>query len=158
MLILIIELIFLISNFTILLIIFRTHPLVICLLLLAYSFSVRIQFVLSLRFWLSLAVNLIFLGGIIVIFIYLTSVVENEKLLLSHFMLRFYVFGAAQLLFLIIPLNHKLYKKFSFIPQLFTYSKVLLIILTCYLLFSLFIVVKITESFQGSLLKNFLLY
>jgi NADH-ubiquinone oxidoreductase chain 6 len=60
-----------------------THPFLVCLLLILLSATAGGVLALCLNKWVCYALILIFLGGIIVVFIYITSLASNEKFFLN---------------------------------------------------------------------------
>ncbi len=121
-------------------------------------------------FWFSYILFLIFLGGILVLFIYVASIASNEqfkfnlKTLLLSLRLRFFLSALAFLLDptltsnkIITPISSLTYKfnlsdsafQISSIYNVPSYSFTLFII--CYLLLALIIIVKIINIFSSPL-------
>ncbi|KAH8374259.1 hypothetical protein KR009_000053, partial [Drosophila setifemur] len=150
-----------------------THPLAIGLTLLIQTiFICLITGLITKSFWYSYILFLIFLGGILVLFIYVTSLASNEifnlsiKLTLFSIILLF-------LLFIISLIMDKTYTSFFLInneiESIFNQNSYLIenslslnklynfptnlitILLINYLLITLIVVVKITKLFKGPL-------
>lgn len=108
--------------------------------------------------WAIYALILIFLGGMIVVFIYATSLANNEKFFFKFPMstaplLICCALGIPSILTLTLPstpLNLSTLFHFSSIPVIW--------VLIVYLLLILFVSVKVTERFKGALIKTFYTY
>jgi len=133
---------------------FCSHPLTLCLTLILLATTVGALRGLVFIKWIFYAVILIFLGGIIVVFIYITTLAGNEK------------FHIAPLnpLFLIFTLNGSLvyfyapklsqFKKEIFISHIyFSRATPFLWFLVIFLFRTLIIVIKLAENFKGTLIK-----
>ncbi len=134
------------------------HPLVICLLLVGYARGVGLLLGALLTKWFLAAVILVFLGGIIVIFFYATSLSVTDKIILNPsnlFAAR--VFGFRGLILLETETDLVRGRSpLSLVTQ--GYGKTgfsVIIFLILYLLSVLFIVVKISCSFKGTLIRQF---
>lgn len=133
--------------------IFSSHPLFICLLLVTLSFLTAILFNFMFSKWMFYVITLVFLGGIIIIFIYVASLRRNEKIFLNKFPLSS-IFNLTLLSLFFWKLNFT--QTFLFMSQLYINSnRTLLILLFSYLIYILFISVKITSSFKGTFIKLF---
>lgn len=149
------------------------HPLAIGLILLIQTLLIcLITGLLTKRFWFSYILFLIFLGGILVLFIYVTSLASNEIFSLSINLL-FYIISITLIRSLIIFIIDKLsitailinneiseiYKLNRFINEntlnlnkLYNFpTNLLTLLLINYLLISLIAIVKITNVFYGPL-------
>lgn len=130
------------------------HPLTLCLSIITLSSFIGIISGFIFIKWIFYAVALIFLGGIIVIFIYVTTLAGNEKFLLP----RIPSTVALTILLIFIGLS-QLPTTSEFKQELFithTYSAPSIPVLCFLLIFlfrALFTVIKITESFKGALTK-----
>ena len=62
-----------------------THPLVLALIIIAITLLVGTVASSILAFWVLLALLLVFLGGIIVIFSYITTLARNDKIFITPF-------------------------------------------------------------------------
>lgn len=133
--------------------------------------------VITKRFWFSYILFLIFIGGILILFIYMASLASNEKL---KFNINPLVGGGIRLI--TVLLRYTLWDKFYFINFInnsdfallseitllinenhLSLTKIydspnnsIIIIIIIYLLLTLIIIVKITNLYQGPLRpKNF---
>nr|YP_010728408.1 NADH dehydrogenase subunit 6 [Phaenopsectra flavipes]WEF49623.1 NADH dehydrogenase subunit 6 [Phaenopsectra flavipes] len=152
------------------------HPLAMGLMLMIQTMLIVIfSGMLTKSFWFSYSLFLIFLGGMLILFMYMTSIASNEKfklkinfkmLILSFFylfmfMMFFLLFNQKLLLFnkinnielnnlwnfknLILENNFMLNKMYNFPMNMIT------ILLINYLFLTLIAVVKITNIFEGPL-------
>lgn len=147
-----------------------THPLSIGLALLFQTMLICATAGLSnLSFWFSYILFLIFLGGILVLFIYVTSLASNEMFKPSIvYILTIIMISSIGTLFLfldpIILMQNTLIKIRSFIKAFFCSRDIelistiyrrsnmnLTIFIVFYLLLTLIVVVKVTGNFFGPL-------
>nr|APX40470.1 NADH dehydrogenase subunit 6 [Cryptocephalus pominorum] len=149
------------------------HPLTLGLILLLQTTSIALLTgMMSLNFWSSYIIFLIMIGGMLILFIYMTSIASNEKfkfsskLLFSLISFSICQMGAwffldnfllSQKLKLIetFPTDenispHFFLNKFLNFPHNMIYSMMII-----YLLITLIAVVKITTKTKGTLRKNF---
>lgn len=153
------------------------HPLAIGLILLIQTFFIcLLSGFITKTFWFSYVLFLIFLGGILVLFIYVTSLASNEIFNFSLKLLtfRFVNFGIIYLIIFFIDknliitylINHEtesltqirnLLKENSLIlNKLYNFPiNLVTILLIIYLFLTLIAVVKITNVFEGPLRPNF---
>lgn len=128
-----------------------THPLIIAGVIILLRGVVGLWLGQSLHTWVLLSLLLIFLGGIIVIFIYLTTLARIDKLIIPSFTPSFSLFI---LLGLILLLNTKIeFKGFSLLSlgSFYSYlSNTSLYLATCYLLLGLLAIVKLSENYKGA--------
>ena len=141
----------------IILIITATHPIVITFYLVIISLLIGLFLLIKVSSWRINAIILIFLGGIIVLFIYI-SVLRNEDKITMGGKNKFICLYLVVTFFCtheFVGINYSEYihslKNFSFLIKPLFISGFFLSIR--YLLITLFSVVKITESFKGSLIK-----
>nr|UFR82874.1 NADH dehydrogenase subunit 6 [Jumnos ruckeri] len=148
-------------------IMFIKHPLSMGLTLLSQTITIALTLgMFNLNFWYSYIMFLIMIGGMLVLFIYMTSVASNEKFKFSIKMLTMImiIFLISSSFFLIIDhfminINNSYeetltytsdYKlslnKFLNMPLMF-----ILLLMIVYLLITLIAVVKITNIKQGPL-------
>nr|AND96742.1 NADH deshydrogenase subunit 6 [Onthophagus nitidior] len=140
------------------------HPLSIGIILLMQTINLSLYMgYLNLNYWYSYILFLIMIGGMLVLFIYMTSIASNEKFTPS-IKLFFYIWLIMFLyisLFLIMDpfylnlnnnfsehneiINYSLNKYYNFPNLLIMYTLIL------YLLITLFAIVKITSFKKGSL-------
>nr|QCG71551.1 NADH dehydrogenase subunit 6 [Gasterophilus nigricornis] len=153
------------------------HPLAMGLILLIQTLlTCLLTGMISKTFWFSYILFLVFLGGMLVLFIYVTSLASNEmfsfssKLLISAIM----ILSFSTMLMMIfnknLMLNHFPNLETTHIPDLTSYmmenslslnklynypTNLLTILLMNYLLITLIAVVKITKLFKGPLRPMF---
>nr|QIS62915.1 NADH dehydrogenase subunit 6 [Tubuca rosea] len=144
-----------------------SHPLAMGLVLLIQTLLISISLGLSsFSFWFSYILFLIFLGGMLVLFIYVASIASNEAFVPSSSYLLFFflaTFFSMMLMFLdpiMTSSSSSLpWSSFSFsasIPSVISWiyntpSMNFTIFIICYLLLMLIIVVKIINLFKGPL-------
>nr|YP_009104691.1 NADH dehydrogenase subunit 6 [Damithrax spinosissimus]AIT75858.1 NADH dehydrogenase subunit 6 [Damithrax spinosissimus] len=144
------------------------HPLSLGLVLLIQTILISLNTGISTySFWFSYILFLIFLGGMLVLFIYVASLASNEffKFSLSLFLFFIFFLTLTALIFLISdsiflttpnstpPSNPVLHTSTMFIIS-WIYSPSLMkttLFIIFYLLFTLIVVVKITNLFKGPL-------
>nr|APX39846.1 NADH dehydrogenase subunit 6 [Leptomona erythrocephala] len=151
--------------------IFMNHPLSCGLILLIQTIlTAMISGLMNLNYWYSYILFLIMVGGMLILFIYMTSIASNEKFTFNpkFFMLTFFM-----LLMMILILMDEFY--FNMLNQMFdmksqnfiymnnlsmmkyfnepNYFMMMLIII--YLFITLIVVVKITNISYGSLRQKF---
>jgi len=130
------------------------HPLMLCLVLILLATTIGGLRGLVFIKWIFYAVVLIFLGGIIVVFIYITTLAGNEKFhiaspnswLLVFMISRSYIYSHAPKL--------PQFKKEIFMSHIyFSRATPLLWFLIIFLFSTLIITIKLAENFKGSLIK-----
>ena len=129
-------------------------------------------------FWFSYILFLVFLGGVLVLFIYITSLASNEIFSLSRFLfISFLIILYLSLLFILINdnllfiniinneilliqnLNNLIFENSLNIYKLYNYpTNFITLLLINYLFFTLIIVVKIINFSFGPFANNFLIY
>lgn len=103
-----------------------------------------------------MAILLIFLGGIIIIFMYAVTLVPNNKFILYFNKSLFVVLFTTIFIHRIITFNYSTPSIERVRRELFiSLTRFRLFFLTNYLLITLFSVVKISEGFKGALSKSF---
>lgn len=134
-------------------------PLIMCLLLILISATIRGAYAIVLSKWLCYSVILIFLGGIIVVFLYVRTMSlrikislpsgKPEALALATLIMRgstLFVRAFTDLAFL----NFE-----NVTRQAFGLSNLsVVILLVCFLLAALFGVVRLAQGFKGAILKS----
>nr|AND96523.1 NADH deshydrogenase subunit 6 [Onthophagus alcyon] len=150
------------------LLIWTKHPLSMGVILLIQTINLSLYMgYLNLNYWYSYILFLIMIGGMLVLFIYMTSVASNEKFhpsiklfLWSNFMviISSITFIIINPFFLMINMNFKenqndminlsLNKYFNFPNSIIMYMLII------YLLITLLVIVKITSFKKGSLRMN----
>nr|UOU85302.1 NADH dehydrogenase subunit 6 [Serratella ignita] len=154
-----------------LILLFMNHPLALGLVLLIQTcLMALLTGSLSSSFWFSYILFLVFLGGMLVLFIYMTSLASNEMFSVSSFMIiglptmigSFLLYSSTNLIFdylnpssptysniqnLLdpVPLSDLLMKLYNM------FSAHLTVLLACYLFLTLIAVVNLTNINQGPL-------
>nr|WEG23095.1 NADH dehydrogenase subunit 6 [Zenillia sp. 2 HNL-2023a] len=155
---------------------FMKHPLAMGLTLLIQTLLISmLSGMISKTFWFSYILFLIFIGGMLVLFIYVTSLASNEMFSMSIklmiisftmfmiFMFMLYFMDKNMLLqyknteiMPIFNLNSYITENSLSINKLYNYpTNLLTILLMNYLLITLIIIVKITKMFKGPLRPMF---
>nr|APX40145.1 NADH dehydrogenase subunit 6 [Cryptocephalus lusitanicus] len=152
---------------------FMNHPLTLGFILLLQTMMIALLTgLLSLNFWSSYIIFLIMIGGMLILFIYMTSVASNEKfkfssklfLLMSFFMLNMMMifffldkFLMSQKLNVIETFSmHENINTQFFLNKFINFPHNLIYLMTViYLLITLIAIVKITNKTKGTLRKNF---
>jgi len=139
---------------------FTSHPIAIIIIIVAQTFILCVSIWLFLRTgWFSYIIFLIYLGGLIVLFIYISRLAFNEKFnIIDKELSAQFIFSAVILITLIsLSAEIKTFKPIKieineFIFKIFSFSSTLLTTLTIiYLIITLIVVVKITAQFFGPL-------
>nr|ARH53724.1 NADH dehydrogenase subunit 6 [Anthobium melanocephalum] len=150
---------------------FLSHPLSMGMILLTQTMLISlITGFMSLNFWFSYILFLIMVGGMLVLFIYMTSVASNEKfkysnmifLIIMLFMsLIFILYMKMDLFFMNLnnfnleTISMNLFFNFSLSKFLNYPSNVMLFLMIIYLFITLIAVVKITNINIGPLRQKF---
>nr|YP_010294907.1 NADH dehydrogenase subunit 6 [Oiceoptoma thoracicum]UMO90845.1 NADH dehydrogenase subunit 6 [Oiceoptoma thoracicum] len=149
--------------------IFMQHPLSMGLVLLSQTILIAlITGVISLNFWFSYILFLIMIGGMLVLFIYMTSVASNEKFKYSNlitlmniiiFLLSIPLYFIDNMLVYVNNIqvenlmNEELFLSLS---KFFNFpSSIILLMMIIYLFITLIAVVKITNISCGPLRQKF---
>nr|YP_010432680.1 NADH dehydrogenase subunit 6 [Gymnopternus congruens]USW06230.1 NADH dehydrogenase subunit 6 [Gymnopternus congruens] len=149
------------------------HPLAMGLMLLIQTFMVCLTSgIIYKTFWFSYILFLVFLGGMLVLFIYVTSLASNEMFSFSMktLILSAMMMGLSLLLMIIVDMNiltpiteniemmelsnmNSLIKENSImLNKIYNYpTNLMTLVLINYLLISLIAIVKITNVFYGPL-------
>lgn len=105
--------------------------------------------------WIGLALILIFVGGIMVIFIYVSTLSSGGKVFMPWDWTQRLILGGL-MLFFCHPIWTQANYHIDTPSALIINSRGLsLIFLLSYLLFLLFVIVKLVQSFKGSLIEKF---
>nr|AXS65538.1 NADH dehydrogenase subunit 6 [Chrysomeloidea sp. 7 KM-2017] len=146
------------------------HPLSFGLILLIQTFFISILTgMMNLNFWFSYILFLVMVGGMLILFIYMTSVASNEKFKFSFKMLVFTIimlFVSVVISFLIdqflstenlmqSDLGQWMNKNSSMNKYMNNPPANLMYFVIIYLLITLIMVVKITDIKQGPLRQKF---
>uniref|UniRef100_A0AAU6QDL2 NADH-ubiquinone oxidoreductase chain 6 n=1 Tax=Seira pallidipes TaxID=3053390 RepID=A0AAU6QDL2_9HEXA len=131
-----------------------SHPILIMMLVLIQSFFICLFSWISMKMsWISFILFLIFLGGLMILFIYVTSLASNEKFELKS-QSNWLMFTFFSMAVIFTNLNYSFIQlNYTFIYSLnlmFSMFMMLIIIMVMnYLLFTLIVVVKLTQKFNG---------
>nr|YP_007474236.1 NADH dehydrogenase subunit 6 [Austinograea rodriguezensis]AEX32626.1 NADH dehydrogenase subunit 6 [Austinograea rodriguezensis] len=145
-----------------------SHPLSMGLTLLLQTVMISLSVGISTySFWFSYILFMIFLGGMLVLFIYVASLASNEFFVFSSLTFALYSIIFLVLTFTFIFLDPILISNFSCLPPSSLYSQLSTVTITSwiysntsmnftlfiviYLLLTLIVVVKITNLFKGPL-------
>uniref|UniRef100_UPI003001692A NADH dehydrogenase subunit 6 n=1 Tax=Tachina sobria TaxID=3118448 RepID=UPI003001692A len=152
------------------------HPLAMGLILLIQTTLISLTLgLMSKTFWFSYILFLVFIGGMLVLFIYVTSLASNEmfsfsiKLMMISMLIIFIMMTSMYFLDKTMLMQYKnlemnsIYNMNSYIMEnslslnkLYNYpTNILTILLMNYLLITLIAVVKITKLFKGPLRPMF---
>nr|ALO77095.1 NADH deshydrogenase subunit 6 [Paramarygmus sp. PAR01] len=144
--------------------IFMMHPLSMGIILLSQTIIISmITGNLNQNFWFSYILFLIMIGGMLILFMYMTSIASNEKFKFNNKIL--IIIPATILMMLIMPKkmmmsinNNETFNFNNSIEFMFTLNKfmnstmlMILLFLMIYLLLALIATVKITNFKQGSI-------
>nr|AYQ18980.1 NADH dehydrogenase subunit 6 [Scymninae sp. 4 ACP-2013] len=154
-------------------ILFMNHPLSMGFLILMHTILTCLNMgSFSMNFWYSYILILIMIGGLLVLFIYMTSIASNEKFKINIMMLIFLMLIFMIIIYLMMKMNPKMMEllmknNFTFKmnnEQYFFYSmskyynypfNKLMIFSILYLLISMIISVKICKIKSGPLRQLF---
>nr|AFU50199.1 NADH dehydrogenase subunit 6 [Phaedon armoraciae] len=151
---------------------FLNHPLSLGLILLIQTILISLLTgLMSLNFWYSYILFLIMIGGMLILFIYMTSIASNEKFLFSY---KLFIFFMMMLMFMFIMLFMDYYylsfkinlmdmmnqnNNFNFKLSMNKYmnypQNLILFSMILYLLITLIMVVKITNIYYGPLRQKY---
>nr|AXS65357.1 NADH dehydrogenase subunit 6 [Cucujoidea sp. 7 KM-2017] len=147
-------------------IIFLKHPISLGLLILTQTISTcSLMGFLSLNFWFSYILILIMIGGLLILFIYMTSIASNEKFNFNLIILSFMTFSVFLLYYFfkflnlehfnmnIMNLNFNEKKNLYFsMSKFYNFPFMNMLIITIiYLLISMIAVIKISSNKNNSL-------
>nr|AML26283.1 NADH dehydrogenase subunit 6 [Hydrophilidae sp. BMNH 1274333] len=149
----------LISSFFI---IFTSHPMTMGLTLLIQVVNVSmITGLLSNNFWFSYILFIIMIGGMLVLFIYMTSIASNEKFKLSKFMMINFSIFLCLMILLCIFTDNMMFEQMSLfnfpymninLNKYINYPyNIITIMMILYLLVTLIAIVKISKIKYGPL-------
>uniref|UniRef100_UPI0030DF3AB4 NADH dehydrogenase subunit 6 n=1 Tax=Duolandrevus obsidianus TaxID=2715842 RepID=UPI0030DF3AB4 len=147
------------------------HPLAITLLIILQTVLIALMMgPISYSFWFSYILFLIFLGGMLVLFIYITSLASNEMFYIPMKMILPFITFIPIMLIITFLMNYTVMnplikqesintmtlnlstESYKNLSQLYNYPNMNLTILTImYLLFTLIVIVKITQIQEGPL-------
>lgn len=125
------------------------HPLLLALVIIALTAIIGSLLSNIISIWMILALMLIFLGGMMVIFIYITTLAREDKLISTPPTL---LFITALVVAVTLSFTKSLPVSHVDLRTLYTVRRgSTVIFLTWYLLLTLFAVVKIRQSHKGAL-------
>nr|YP_009527968.1 NADH dehydrogenase subunit 6 [Ornithodoros sonrai]AYN50621.1 NADH dehydrogenase subunit 6 [Ornithodoros sonrai] len=128
------------------------HPISMLMIMISTTiYLMLIIYMMMKHSWLSLIITLLMLGGLLVIFLYITSLTPNKKFILSN---KFFMFIP---LIILIDSNTPLYTNFSnlMISSIFNIDKTpILFFMLTYLLLTLLVIMKMINSMLSPLKSN----
>nr|YP_010620301.1 NADH dehydrogenase subunit 6 [Thereuonema tuberculata]WAX37251.1 NADH dehydrogenase subunit 6 [Thereuonema tuberculata] len=141
---------------------FLSHPLSILVVIISQTMILAVLVsMLNMSYWFSYILFLIFLGGMLVLFIYIASLASNEIFLKTSLFKIVKIFTIPFLASLLLLYNSKNLFSYSIVPQnidinliinkFYIQNYLLTLLLILYLLITLFAVVKITKFNKGPL-------
>nr|APX39542.1 NADH dehydrogenase subunit 6 [Chrysolina haemoptera] len=151
---------------------FLTHPLSLGLILLIQTISISmISGMMNYNFWFSYILFLIMVGGMLILFIYMTSVASNEKFKFS-FKIMNLMFLSMLLIFMIMFIDNFYYSLFMNLSDMMNQNYMknnnlsmnkymnfpnnfMIYMMMIYLFITLIMVVKITSLKYGPLRQKF---
>nr|YP_010535529.1 NADH dehydrogenase subunit 6 [Ornithodoros erraticus]UYB78285.1 NADH dehydrogenase subunit 6 [Ornithodoros erraticus]UYB78298.1 NADH dehydrogenase subunit 6 [Ornithodoros erraticus] len=129
------------------------HPISMLMIMISTTIYLTLMIYMVMKHsWLSLIITLLMLGGLLVIFLYITSLTPNKKFILSKKM-----FFALMPLSLLINFNNSFYTNFSNLTTLsiFDIDKTpMLFLMLIYLLLTLLVIMKMINSMLSPLKSN----
>lgn len=139
--------------------IFTSHPISIIIIIILQTFLICLNIWRFIRIrWFSYIIFLIYLGGLIVLFIYISRLAYNEKfkIIFKEILIQITIFIS---LALIMTNNRETsliktikLERNEFIFKVYSISSIFITSLTIiYLIITLIVVVKVTSQFQGPL-------
>nr|YP_010946424.1 NADH dehydrogenase subunit 6 [Balta maculata]WGO57142.1 NADH dehydrogenase subunit 6 [Balta maculata] len=141
------------------------HPMTMGFMLLLQTMMTSIiTGMMSQTFWFSYVLMLVFLGGMMVLFIYVTSVASNEMILLSMKMIMMFMITMLIMTLYKISYHTELTNQETItmtakmnspnnLMKLYNSMNSITIMMATYLFISLITIVKITNIFKGPLRK-----
>ena len=138
------------------LLLFTKTPLLACLILVFLTLIIRIFISFISSKWMSYLVLLLFLGGMIVLFVYICTLISKIKVLIKTLYKKYFYRACIFILFFFFNFFKKpdFIQIFSQFRISFIYQKsrlVLLLFVTIYLLLILIISIKIIQKHKGGL-------
>nr|ARH54127.1 NADH dehydrogenase subunit 6 [Brachyta interrogationis] len=156
-------------NLLSILFLFLNHPLSFGLILLIQTMMISLTTgMMNFNYWFSYILFLIMIGGMLILFIYMTSIASNEKFKFSYKMMLFIILMSSLLLLIMMLMDSFLINNNMNILELknlnlnYSYecsmnkylnwpSNLILFLIMIYLLITLIMVVKITNIEYGPL-------
>nr|APX40457.1 NADH dehydrogenase subunit 6 [Cryptocephalus cantabricus] len=152
---------------------FMNHPLTLGFILLTQTVMIALLTgLMSLNFWSSYIIFLVMIGGMLVLFVYMTSIASNEKFKFSFKMFLCTTITMLLTFFMSLFIDKSLIsQKFKMIETFSMYENMdskfflnkfinfphnmMYLMMVIYLLITLIAVVKIASKTKGALRKNF---
>nr|YP_010536439.1 NADH dehydrogenase subunit 6 [Chaetocnema confinis]UYC28917.1 NADH dehydrogenase subunit 6 [Chaetocnema confinis] len=144
-----------------LMLIFLKHPLSSGLTLMLQTIMISIMTgKMSMNFWFSYILFIIMIGGMMVLFIYMTSIASNEKFKINPLMFIILLITLIMTFFTEFPIietmNFSTYQfKFMFKKYLDYPHLMITLFMMTYLFICLILVIKMTNNKQGALRQKF---
>nr|AXS65788.1 NADH dehydrogenase subunit 6 [Cucujoidea sp. 22 KM-2017] len=132
------------------------HPLMMMIILFFQSINIALFLGKMKNFWFSYILLLVMIGGLLILFLYMTSFVYNEKIIFSK--LNYFIIF---MIFFTLIINYKtfVYSNNTIIYSInkyFNYSFIpMFILLMFYLFIVMSAVIKITNNSRGPLRQQF---
>nr|AYP72656.1 NADH dehydrogenase subunit 6 [Luperus sp. EMHAU-15070805] len=150
---------------------FMNHPLSCGLILMLQTILISLMTgLMNLNYWFSYILFLIMIGGMLILFIYMTSIASNEKFKFNWKLMMLMLMNLLMTLFLmfmdsmymnqisqIIDMKSQIYtnlENLSMTKYLNLPNNMIMILMIIYLLITLIAIVKITNMSYGSLRQN----
>nr|APX39725.1 NADH dehydrogenase subunit 6 [Chrysolina herbacea] len=148
---------------------FISHPMSLGLILLLQTIMIAlVTGLMNLNFWFSYILFLIMVGGMLILFIYMTSVASNEKFKFSSKLMNLIIISLVIMLILTLTTDQFYYSMFMNLPDMMNQNLILntnflmnkymnfpnnmiIYMLIMYLFITLIMVVKITGYNYGPL-------
>nr|UYB77585.1 NADH dehydrogenase subunit 6 [Philonthus lomatus] len=161
---------FMLSLFLSTMFIFLSHPLSMGMTLLSQTILIAlITGMMNINFWFSYILFLIMVGGMLVLFIYMTSIASNEKFMFSNYLSILFIIMLMSSVMIYLLFDNNLLSLMNFsssmnnsymftlnLSKFFNYpSNIILFLMIIYLFFTLIAVVKITNINFGPLRQKF---
>nr|ALO70838.1 NADH deshydrogenase subunit 6 [Philonthus fimetarius] len=150
--------------------IFLTHPLTMGVTLLTQTILISLMTgLMQINFWFSYILFLIMIGGMLVLFIYMTSIASNEKFMFSNKIMTLMFFMLIMTMIMYFNIDNKFFHLINFssnypsnyqfylnLSKFFNHpSNIILFMMIIYLFITLIAVVKITNIKIGPLRQKF---
>lgn len=133
---------------------FIFNPIMLRLVLVIFAILIAFLYHFLFSKWIMFVIMLVFLGGIIIIFIYIASLAGNSKIFFFTNLWPIIIIFFTLMFFFNITYNPFWNIKSQFHLYSFMSFQILWFVII-YLLASLFCIVKITENFKGPLIHLF---
>nr|WPS93609.1 NADH dehydrogenase subunit 6 [Aviostivalius klossi bispiniformis] len=145
--------------------IFMDHPLSLGFMLMIQTLWISMFIgIMSKTFWFSYILFITFLGGMLILFIYMTSLTNNEKFSFSWKLLwGILLMTICNMNYPLLNLNLDSYKNdmiqfnnLNILNKLYSFpNNLITLMMIIYLLISMIVVIKISNKFMGPMRMNF---